>query len=154
VEPQIDETAFRTGWLVRSRAAALFENNEIDGRQYQAVLWWRRAVERLGRVPGQQWLTRVDGSHPPGAGVGEAELAAAAALRSSSWALGQRRVALLLAAVIQDRSWHDIGKQLGVSHKTAKVRVIEAIGALARWKAGETVPPAPLERFRNQPGSW
>jgi hypothetical protein len=57
-------------------------------------------------------------------------------------------------AVIEDRSWHDIGRRFGVSHKTAKLRTIEAIRALHAWRIGEPVPPPPPERFRNQPGSW
>jgi hypothetical protein len=138
--------AFRQAWLVRSRALALFENNLIDGQQYGTLLWWRRSVERLGRVPVQKWVARIDGARQPGNGVSEAELAAAAALRNSAWALGARRVGLLLAAVIQDRSWHDIGHQLGVSHKTAKLRALEAIRALHLWRTCKPVPP-PREKF-------
>jgi hypothetical protein len=152
--PQVDDTAFRQGWLVRSRVLSLYENGQIDREQYEAVLWWRRSAERLSRLPTQKWLTQVDGSHQPGNGVSEAELVSATALRASALALGARRVGLLLAAVIQDRSWHDLGRQLGVDHKTAKSRVLEAIGALALWKAGEPVPPPPRERFRNKPSSW
>jgi len=59
-----------------------------------------------------------------------------------------------LAAVIQDRSWHDIGRQLGLSHKTAQLRALEAIAALHLWRTGQPVPPPPREKFRNQPSSW
>jgi hypothetical protein len=152
--PQVDDAAFRPGWLVRSRALALFENNLINGQQYQTVLWWRRSVERIGRMPVQKWTAYIDGARQPGNGVSEIELAAAAALRDSAWALGARRVGLLLAAVIQDRSWHDIGRQLGLSHKTAQLRALEAIAALHLWRTGQPVPPPPREKFRNQPSSW
>lgn len=147
--PQIDDSAFRQAWLIRSRALSLYETGQIDRQQYEAVLWWRGSAE-LSRLPTQKWLAQVDGSRQPGNGVTEIELAAAAALRASALALGASRVGLLLAAVIQDRSWHDLGRQLGVDHKTAKSRVLEAIGALALWKAGLPVPPPRRERFRNQ----
>lgn len=125
--PQIDDSAFRQAWLIRSRALSLYETGQIDRQQYEAVLWWRGSAE-LSRLPTQKWLAQVDGSRQPGNGVTEIEL----------------------AAVIQDRSWHDLGRQLGVDHKTAKSRVLEAIGALALWKAGLPVPPPRRERFRNQ----
>jgi hypothetical protein len=152
--PQVDESVFRQAWLVRSRVLNFYETGLIDRQQYEAVLGWRRAAERLGRLPTQKWLARIDGSRQPGNGVTEAMLAAASALRASALALGPRRVGLLLAAVIQERSWSDLGRQLGVSNKTAKTRVLEAIGALALWQAGKPVPPPPSERFRNQPSSW
>jgi hypothetical protein len=152
--PQVDADAFRPGWMVRSRALALVENKLISGQEYQTVLWWRRAAEQLGRMPSQKWLARVDGSSRPDDGMTEAVLAAANAFRASVLALGQRRVGLLLAVIIQDRSWHDVGRQLGLSRKTAQLRALEAIRALHLWRIGEPVPPPPREKFRNQPGSW
>jgi hypothetical protein len=80
----------------------------------------------------------------------EAVLTVATVLRSSALAIGPRRCALLLASVVQDRSWRELGRQLGVDKKTGQVRVLE----LALWRAGKPVPPCPQERFRNQPGSW
>jgi hypothetical protein len=84
----------------------------------------------------------------------EAVLATASALRASALALGQRRCSLLLASVVQDRSWRELGRQLGIDKKTVQARVIEAIGALALWRAGKPVPPCPQERLRVQPSSW
>jgi hypothetical protein len=154
LEPRVDGAEFRQAWLVRSRALALFENNLIDGQQYGTFLWWRREVERLGKMPVQKWLPRVDGAVRPGDSPTEAELAAATALRESAWALGQKRISLLLTALVEERSWPDIGKRLGLSHKTVKSRTIEAVRALHLWRTGRTVPGPPVERFRNQPGSW
>jgi hypothetical protein len=152
--PRIDEGAFRPGWLVKSRLLGLYETGQIDRYQYEAALWWRGAIERIGRMPIQKWTVRVDGSSRPGDGLTEATINAATALRSSALAIGPRRCALLLASVVQDRSWRELGRQLALDKKTAQNRVVEAIGALGLWRRGEAVPPCPQERFRVQPGSW
>jgi hypothetical protein len=152
--PRIDEGAFRPGWLVKSRLLGLYETGQIDRYQYEAALWWRQAIERIGRIPIQKWRVRVDGSSRPGEGMTEAVINTATALRSSALAIGPRRCALLLDSVVQDRSWRELGRQLGIDKKTVQVRVVEAIGALALWRRGEPGPPCPLERFRNQPRSW
>jgi hypothetical protein len=152
--PRVDDRGFQQAWTVKSRLLGLYETGQIDRYQYEAALWWRRAIERVGRLPIQKWTVRVDGSSRPGDGLTEAVINTASALRASSLAIGPRRCALLLASVVQDRSWRELGRQLGIDKKTVQVRVVEAIGALALWRRGEPVPPCPLERFRNQPRSW
>ena len=39
--PQIDEGAFRPGWMVKSRLLGLYETGLIDRYQHEAALWWR-----------------------------------------------------------------------------------------------------------------
>jgi hypothetical protein len=51
---------------VRSRVLSFYENGQISRREYEVVLAWRRTAERLGRMPVQKWLARVDGSSGPG----------------------------------------------------------------------------------------
>jgi hypothetical protein len=54
---------------------------------------------------------------------------AAAKLRQAAGALGPLRLKLLEAAVLQDRSWRELGQLLPASDKTAKDYCVEAIGA-------------------------
>jgi hypothetical protein len=53
--PQIDKDAFRPGWMVKSPLLSLYESGSIDRYQYEVALWWRQAVERVGRIPIQKW---------------------------------------------------------------------------------------------------
>jgi hypothetical protein len=60
---------------------------------------------------------------------------------------------LLDCCVLRDLSWPEIAALLRVSDKTATVRVVGALIALADWRNGRPVAPPPVLRFRNQPGS-
>lgn len=152
--PQVDATAFRQGWQVHSRLAALAANGMIDREQMEAAASWGRWAERTSAPGTSPWRIRVDGGAIGGDGLTGRTLAATTRLRASAAALGAARCALLYACVVEDQSWRRIGRRLGVAGETAQDRVVEAIAALALWLAGEPVPPAPEVRFRNQPSKW
>jgi hypothetical protein len=71
-----------------------------------------------------------------------------------SLALGRERMKLLYWTIVDDLPWTEIGKRLGLSTKTATCRAVEAIAALALWRAGEPVPATPVIRLRIEPGRW
>jgi hypothetical protein len=51
---------------------------------------------------------------------------------------------LLYWTIVDDLPWN----RLGPSTRTATCRAVEAIAALALWRAGEPVPPATVTRLR------
>jgi len=152
--PQVDAVHFRPGWRVHSRLASLAEAGRIDREQLEAAASWGRWAERTGKPRTSAWRIRVDGGSPCNTSLTDRQMDAAGRLRTSLTALGAARCALLHACVVEDQSFRQLGKRLGVAGETAKELVTEAIVALALWLAGEPVPPAPAVRFRNQPRSW
>jgi hypothetical protein len=82
------------------------------------------------------------------------KLDAARRLRDAGLALGKTRAKLLIWTLVDDLPWTEIGKRLRLSTKTATGRAVEAIAALALWRADSPVPPAPVTRPRIEPGRW
>jgi hypothetical protein len=64
---------------------------------------------------------------------------------------GCERTKLLWWTIVDDLPWTEIGKRLRLSTKTATCRAVEAIAALALWRADLPVPPAPVTRPRIEP---
>jgi DNA-directed RNA polymerase specialized sigma24 family protein len=151
--PRVDTSAFRQAWRVQSRLDGLLEAGRIDREQFEAAQVWRRWAEVIAPTKVQSWDVRVDASRLANDASMVIRVNAQAKLRSAIDALGPLRHRLLEMSVGDDRSWREIGDRLGVDAKTATGRVIEAIAALADWHAGRAVAPAPIIRFRNQPGS-
>ena len=151
--PQVDATAFRQGWRVASRLDALLDGGRIDREAWEAAREWRRWAEAIGLSHVQRWDVRPDAPCHPSDLPMLRRVQAAAKLRACTEALGELRVRLLDCCVARDLSWREIAALLRVSDKTATTWVAEAITALADWRAGRTVTPPPMLRFRNQPGS-
>jgi hypothetical protein len=152
VAPQIDAASFRPSWLVQTRLWSLLEAGKIDRAELDAGLAWRRWAEVIAPTKVQSWEVRVDAPVGPGDGGMAYRVDAASRLRQAAAAVGPLRIAILEACVLRDHAWLQLARLLRVSDKTAKDRAVEAIAALAAWRAGETVPPSPALRFRNQPG--
>ena len=129
------------------------EAGRIDRRELEAALTWRGWCEAIGRLPVQSWEIRVQRSLFNGT-PSPVQATAAAQLRDAAAVLGPERVRLLEWSVVEDMSWIDIGKRIGLSDKTAIGWVIEAISALALWSRGLPVPDPPPARFRNRPRGW
>jgi hypothetical protein len=62
------------------------------------------------------------------------------------------RAKVLESVVVKDLSWATLGRLLRVSDKTASSHAVEAIKALADWRAGRAVAPPPVIRYRIEPG--
>jgi hypothetical protein len=152
--PQVNSTAFRQGWRVRTRLDGLLEAGRIDREAWDAACMWRRWVERTGSLPAQAWDVRVDRSLVPNDAAALARVQTAAKLRGVADALGPLRNRLLEFAIRDDRSWRQIGDRLGIDGKAAQAWVANAIITLAAFLAGKPVPDPPQRRPRIQPGSW
>jgi hypothetical protein len=151
--PQVDTAAFRPGWLVQTRLLSLFESGRIDRDALDAACIWRGWAETITPTKVQRWDVRVDAPLAPNDTPALHRVRAAAKLREVAEALGPLRVAILEAVVVKDRPWVELGRLLRTSDKTARHYAAEAVTALAAWRNGQTVPPPPVVRFRNQPSS-
>ena len=151
--PAIDARAFRTGWRPLTRLAALLEAGQISHEAFTAGMVWRGWVEALGRVPVQRWTARI-GSAVLHDGATPLQAVAARALRDAGAAFGPYRIRILFDHLVEDLSWRELGLKLRLDPKTAIVRAVASLEALACWRAGRPLPPAPVERFRIQPSSW
>lgn len=152
--PRIDAAAFRPGWLVQTRLLALHAAARIDRNAVDAALAWRAWAETASATRAQSWQVRVDISPGPRDADATWRVHAAAKLREVATALGPLRAAILEAVVQRDVPWAQLGRLLHLSDKAAKEYAAEAIEALAAWRAGDPVPPAPIPRLRVQPGAW
>lgn len=154
--PAVDAHEFRPGWRVKSKLWLLLECERIDRRQLEAALAFRDWCEAVGRQRGSAWLAaRVDGGLRPGGGlITEHQLDAARRLRDAAAALGDGRMNILRLTVVDDLAWAQLGRRLGLAISTAKARVIEAIAALALWRADQPIPSPPRSKLRIEPGRW
>jgi hypothetical protein len=139
--PQIDGAAFRPGWLVQTRLYGLFIAGRIDRDGLDAALAWRTWAETVAPAVVQSWTVRVDTPLVPNDTGMLLRIRAAAKLRQAAEALGQLRIAILEAVAVKDRSWVELGRLLRVSDKTASSHAVEAIEALADWRAGRAIAP-------------
>lgn len=153
--PAIDEREFRPGWRVKTKLMLLLETGRIDRRQFEAAAAFKGWCEAVGRQRTSTWLAvRVDGGRRPEGLISTHQIDSARRLHDAGMALGRDRVKLLFWVIVDDLAWNRLGPRLGVSTKTATWRAVEAIDALALWRAGELVPPAPVIRPRIEPGRW
>jgi hypothetical protein len=129
------------------------ECGRIDRRQLEAAMEFRSWCEAVGRQRTSTWLgLRVDGGRWSNGLVTEWQLDAARRLRDAGLAPGNQRTKLLCWTIVDDPPWNRLAPRLGVSIKTATQRTIEAIAALALWRADLPVPPPPITRQRIEPG--
>jgi hypothetical protein len=152
VPPQIDTHTFRPGWRVTTRLDGLLEAGRIDREQWDAACTWRRWAETVTPSRVQPWEIRVDTPAVPNETGVLLRVQTSGKLRAAAEALGPLRIKLLEWVVARDFAWREIGRFMRVSDKTARDRAVEALTALADWHAGRTVAPAPVIRFRNEPG--
>jgi hypothetical protein len=150
--PQVDATAFRQGWRVTARLDGLLEAGRIDREQWDGAQQWRRWAELIGLSHVQRWDVRPDAPCHPSDLPMLRRVEAAAKLRACHEALGELRMRLLDCCVARDLSWREIGGLLRMSDKTAIAWTVEALEALADWRAGRTVAPPPTLRYRIEPG--
>jgi hypothetical protein len=152
VAPQIDQAAFRPGWLVQNRLRSLFEAGRIDATDMEAAEHWLRWAETVGPKHTQVWAARVDRSVVPNDEVMLQRITAATRLREVADALGELRTRILEAVIVRDLPWTELGHLLRLSDKTARHWAAEAIKALAAHLFGGSVPPPPILRYRIEPG--
>jgi hypothetical protein len=148
IAPQVDSAAFRHGWRVLTRLDGLLEAGRIDREHWDYANEWRRWFETMTPCGQQPWDARVQSSGVPDDAGMLRRVTAASRLRAAAKALGDLRVRLLEACVVRDRAWREIAMLLRVSDKTATGWVIEALEALADWRAGRPVGPPPELRYR------
>jgi DNA-directed RNA polymerase specialized sigma24 family protein len=146
--PQIDTTAFRQSWRLVTRLDGLLEAGRIDRETWNYAAEWRRWFETVTPYRHQSWDVRVQVSCVPNDGGMLRRIAAAGQLREAAAALGELRIRLLEACVVHDRAWREIAALLRVTDKTATTRVVEALEALADWRAGRPVAPPPAPQYR------
>jgi hypothetical protein len=149
--PQVDGAAFRQGWRVATRLDGLLEAGRIDREQWDAAAEWRRWAEVISPMKAQSWDLRIDTPLMPNDAGMLFRVNAASKLRACIAAIGELRIRLLECCVLRDRSWAEVGQAMRVSDKTAKDYVVEALGALADWRAGRSVAPPPMVKYRNEP---
>jgi hypothetical protein len=153
--PAIDEREFRPAWRVKTKLMLLLECDRIDRRQLEAATAFKGWCEAIGRQRTSTWLAvRVDSGRRPDGLITTNQIDAAGRLADATRTLGRERIRLLHWSLIDDLPWIEIGKRIGLHQRTAIVRVVEAIAALALWRAGEPVPPAPVTRLRIEPRRW
>jgi hypothetical protein len=137
--PRIDAREFRPGWRVKTRLAALFENDKISREAFVAGMAWKGWVEQVGHVRVQSWAARIS------RGLvlkipSSRQLDSACSLQDAARALGQKRVNLLMSAIVDDLTWVELGRRLRVQRQTAVKWAVEAVEALAMWRDGKPVP--------------
>ncbi len=150
--PKVDSTAFRQGWRVATRLDGLLESGAITREAWDAARQWRRWAETTAPVWSQAWNVRVDRSLTTNDSAMLHRVTAATKLRACAETLGELRIRLLELHVVRDASWREIAARAGVSDKTGKGMVIEALEALADHCSDRAVAAVPVLRFRNEPG--
>lgn len=118
-------------WTITTRLDALAADGLIGRRQYEALAEFRADLDRVRSLPASP-LARAGHGSPGGSGqdlIVATRLDAARRLRVIRDRLGPVTYGLL-CAVADDRSWREIGRQLGVRDRTARSWATAAIAAL------------------------
>jgi hypothetical protein len=144
--PVIDAKEFRLGWRRRSRLFSLAESGRIGREELVAGLALRAAFEAVGHQRTQQWSAKIDQVLLPGSRT-QHELRAARLIKQAAAALGRKRMTVLEFHLVSDMPWNAIGRRLNIGRDTAVRRVVEALEALALWRAGKPVPKPPRIRI-------
>ena len=130
--PRVDESHFHPAWRVRTRLDMLLDRRAITLREWRAAVeyrvLWETAFGDLLATP--QWTAHRGRGRPTDHYIAE-RLDALRALSGARKRLGAGAWGLLEACVIDDLSWSEIGRCLGVDHKTARAWTIIAIKELA-----------------------
>ena len=129
--PDVNGTAFKPWWTVRTRLDALLTAKLIDLPEHQAMQRFRRDLDVLNNLPASP-LARAGSSRSAGREDHLAHrLDAATRLHEVRKRVGSERYALL-TAVAEDASWSVLGRATGCRDVTAKGRAVAAIKVLAK----------------------
>lgn len=131
--PQVDASAFRQGFRVRTRLDRLLLDGRITSGQWQVADEYRCAwaiALRLGGLSGAQ-LGRVSGHSDPHESA-LANLATIERLRLAEIAIGNRNARLCFACFVEDRSWAEIGREFHRNPETVREWTVSALYALSR----------------------
>jgi uncharacterized phage-associated protein len=133
--PEVTRRSFRTAWRLRTRLDQLLADGLIDRADWQAASEFRDCWERchgtgLGPVE-LEFRSRVNGADR---WLGN-RLDTARQLREIAEGIGRRSTWLIEACAVFDMPWVRLAKQIGVSDKTARIWVSEAIARLQAFVA-------------------
>ena len=158
--PQVDATAFRQGWQVRTRLDALLAADRITAEEWQAADAYRRtwAVARELATVEPGTLRIAGGSSPDNRVV--SLLDAVTRLRVVEALVGGLRARLLLACLVHDLPWAETARYLRRDPETVRDWTVAAIHALSRaWetatgrRATDPLPEQPTHPDRPQRAS-
>jgi hypothetical protein len=135
--PEVNERAFRPAWRVRTQLDRLLLDGLITGFEWRVAGWLRSCYERGYsselRSPMAQLGMAGHGSHPWRRGDSASRRAQAREyLHHVEQAMGPVVYPIVLAVVVEDVPWRELGKRCGVHAKTAKSWAVEAVRVLAR----------------------
>ena len=131
--PRVDASAFRQGWRVVTRLDALLATRRISPGQWEAAVQYRNAWARVMRAHGgssQAGMRRIANADAMHARLGY-QLDTITLLREIEAQIGQLAAWRCFACVVQDQSWHAIGRRLRCNHETARDWTVFALRALA-----------------------
>jgi hypothetical protein len=135
-DPQVDEKAFRPHWRVRTQLDKLALEGKISGFEWRVAGWLRSCYERAYGGDLRSPMARLGmagrGSHhwrrenPAGRKAQAREY-----LYHVEKSLGPVVFPLVVAVVVEDLSWAELGRRWNCHGGTAKAWAIEAVKALA-----------------------
>jgi hypothetical protein len=134
--PQVDERAFRPAWRIRTQIDKLALEGKITGFEWRVAGWLRSCYERGYGSDLRSTLPQLGmagrGSHhwrrenPEGRKAQAREY-----LHHVEQVMGPIVYPIVIAVVVEDVPWRELGTRYGVHAKTAKAWAIEAVKALA-----------------------
>jgi len=134
-EPRVDATAFRQGWRITSRLDGLLAAGFITRSVWQSATDYRDAWDASVALSAPR--SRSGGSTGSATSTSRerAIIATLAKLDRLAWV--ERRLDpvalwLVIACVVEDRSWHAIGLALGCRNVTAELRTARALIEMSR----------------------
>jgi hypothetical protein len=133
--PRVDARAFRQGWRVSTRLDRLLAAGLIDGGVWQAAADYRAAWEAALELRSGIDAGRMTGNGGDREAAMLARMSHASRLRRVDGQLGLLASWLVFACVIEDQSWHRMGRRLGVRNTTAQSWTIAALRRMtALWR--------------------
>jgi hypothetical protein len=133
--PQVDERAFRPAWRIRTQIDKLALEGKIGGFEWRVAHWLRSCYERAYggdlRSPMVQLGMAGRGSHPWRRESSTQRAQAREYLHHVEQVMGPVVYPIVIAVVVEDVSWRELGKRCGVHAKTAKAWAVEAVKVLA-----------------------
>jgi hypothetical protein len=132
--PRVDARAFRQGWRVSTRLDRLLVAGLIDASVWQAAVDYRTAWEAALALRSGVDARRMTGNGGDREATMLARMSHASRLRWVDGQLGHLASWLVFVCVIEDQSWHRIGRRLGVRNTTAQTWTIAALRLMtALW---------------------
>jgi hypothetical protein len=132
--PEVDARAFRQGWRVSTRLDRMLAARQIDGGVWQAAADYRAAWEAALALRSGVSASRVTGNGGDREAAMLTRMSHASRLRWVDGQLGHLASWLVFACVVEDQSWHRMGRRLGVRNTTAQTWTIAALRLMtALW---------------------